>query len=262
MKRPGKRCTDTQSDFETSCFECEKFDYLHGSIIFNSFIFCQVFNQYSSRMLNNELNIFQGIFNNYMFLVVSFVILGVQVFLIEIGTDFLKTSPMTLNQWLITIALGAVTIPLGFVMRLIPVHEDPNSFYNAPWVKTQKPFPKKKVDSFMNSFFKFSLSNPGTVDSSSSGEPMKTIEREKSRSFFFKTNRIPSPEVKSEYNFNRQFNELPPAGKDKGVSFQLLATSQPTSSQASPGGAKKLSGKRYTGVTNSELSATQQIQDV
>ncbi|RYH17212.1 hypothetical protein EON65_28895 [archaeon] len=45
--------------------------------------------------------------------------------------DFLKTSPLTASQWLITVALGAIALPVGILMRLIPCKEDPSSFFVA-----------------------------------------------------------------------------------------------------------------------------------
>ena len=66
-----------------------------------------------------------------MFLLVSIATLGLQIFLIEVGGDFVKTSPLTLIQWLITIALGFIGVPVGMLMRLIPINEDPNSFFTV-----------------------------------------------------------------------------------------------------------------------------------
>jgi hypothetical protein len=53
------------------------------------------------------------------------------VFLVEIGGQFLKTSPLTIAQWFITIALAMIGVPLGMAMRWIPITEDPNSFFVA-----------------------------------------------------------------------------------------------------------------------------------
>jgi hypothetical protein len=60
------------------------------------------------------------------------VTLGLQIFLVELGGDFVKTSPLTLTQWLITIALGWLSMPIGVLMRFIPpFHENPDTFFSA-----------------------------------------------------------------------------------------------------------------------------------
>jgi magnesium-transporting ATPase (P-type) len=118
--------------FEDICLDnCRVFDYRHGTIIFNTFIFCQFFNEYTSRKLLDEWNVFQGLLTNPTFLLVSAFLCGAQVFLVEIGRDFMKTSPLTIAQWFITIALASFGIPLGMLMRKIPIQEDPNSFFVA-----------------------------------------------------------------------------------------------------------------------------------
>jgi hypothetical protein len=74
--------------------------------------------------------------NNYIFLYVSIFTVLAQIFLIEVGGTFVKTTSLTLNQWLITIALGAIGLPVGMLMRFIPVKEDPESFFdNAETIK-------------------------------------------------------------------------------------------------------------------------------
>eukprot|EP01038_Epipyxis_sp_PR26KG_P006057 gene6057-8339_t len=116
--------------FIDKCVDCTKDDYTHGSIIFNAFIFAQVFNEYTSRKLFDELNMFEGVASNTIFIAVSIVSIGCQIFLIEVGGVFVKTSPLSPINWLITVALGAIGIPIGVLMRFIPVKEDPNSFFD------------------------------------------------------------------------------------------------------------------------------------
>lgn len=50
-----------------------------NSVIFNVFIFCQMFNFVNARKLNNDYNIFEGIHRSYIFLLIWAFILGAQV---------------------------------------------------------------------------------------------------------------------------------------------------------------------------------------
>eukprot|EP01031_Cornospumella_fuschlensis_P035979 gene35979-43635_t len=117
-------------DYGSTCLDCTKLDYTHSTIIFNTFIFCQVFNEYTSRNLFDEWNPFKNILSNYVFLCVSMVTIGLQIILVEFGGDFLETTPLSSTQWLITVALGAIGLPIGVLMRFIPIKEDPASFFD------------------------------------------------------------------------------------------------------------------------------------
>jgi len=124
-------------EFEEQCLTCNKYDYTHGTVIFNCFIFCQFFNEYSSRLLNDEWNMFAGLHGNYMFLIVSALTFGIQIFLVNLGGEFVKTTPISMYLWIITVGIGAITIPLGMLMRLIPIKEDPTTFYANPFLQQQ-----------------------------------------------------------------------------------------------------------------------------
>lgn len=122
---------DDLSGFKSDCLGiCLKYDYTLNTIIFNTFIFCQFFNEYNGRNLLDELNAFHGLLQNYVFLAVSVITFGMQIMLVEVGGEFLKTTPLNIQQWLVTIALGAIAVPIGVLMRFIPVKEDPNSFFD------------------------------------------------------------------------------------------------------------------------------------
>jgi Ca2+-transporting ATPase len=93
----------------------------HYTMIFNIFVYCQIFNEINARSVSHEqLNVFSGIFANWIF---SAVIVGtfiVQIILVQWCGPFATTAPLTIYQWLICIALGFGALPLGFLLRLIP----------------------------------------------------------------------------------------------------------------------------------------------
>jgi len=114
--------------FSGDCLECEEFNWTHGTIIFNTFVFCQVFNEYNSKSIHSDWDVFSSIPRNPIFIGVTLVTVGLQIMLVEVGGAFIKTSPLTLEQWGWCILLGFISVPVGILMRFIPVDEDPKSF--------------------------------------------------------------------------------------------------------------------------------------
>ena len=93
----------------------------HFTIFFNTFVFLQVFNSINSRkLLKKEANVFVGISNNPMYLVIQLIIVLGQVFLIQFGGRAVRTQPLTLNQHLGCILIGLISLVLGFVIKKLP----------------------------------------------------------------------------------------------------------------------------------------------
>lgn len=94
----------------------------HYTIVFNVFVLMQLFNEVNSRKIHDEVNVFSGVFRNSLFLVIMVGTTVGQYFLIElkgINTAFGCTS-LSFDQWMLCLALGASTLPINLVMRLVP----------------------------------------------------------------------------------------------------------------------------------------------
>ncbi|PIN02506.1 Calcium transporting ATPase [Handroanthus impetiginosus] len=91
-----------------------------NTFIFNTFVFCQVFNEINSRDIE-KINIFTGILGNWIFtgIVVSTVIF--QVIIVEFLGTFASTVPLSWQLWVLSVLLGAVSMPIGVVLKCIPV---------------------------------------------------------------------------------------------------------------------------------------------
>jgi len=122
----------THLTFEETCLICEEYDFRHYTIIFNAFVFCQIFNEFNARSITDDWKVFRGLHTNAIFLGVILVTIALQVFIVEVGGLFTKTSPLSPMQWVVTAAIGFVALPLGVVMRLIPATENPNNFATLP----------------------------------------------------------------------------------------------------------------------------------
>ncbi|OTA90141.1 hypothetical protein M434DRAFT_97878 [Hypoxylon sp. CO27-5] len=94
------------------------------TLVFNTFVWMQIFNQWNNRRLDNHFNIFEGLFQNWYFLAINLLVSGAQVLIIFVGgTPFsisLLDPPQTSAQWACAIVLGVISIPVGMAIRLIP----------------------------------------------------------------------------------------------------------------------------------------------
>jgi P-type Ca2+ transporter type 2C len=100
----------------------------HFTVIFNTFVMCQVFNEINARQIGDDMNIFKGLHKNPVFLGILVFIVVAQALMVEFGGDFVRTVPLTMDHWQKCILLGAMSLPIGGLMRLIPVKENESDF--------------------------------------------------------------------------------------------------------------------------------------
>ncbi|WOH00063.1 hypothetical protein DCAR_0519419 [Daucus carota subsp. sativus] len=101
---------------------------IHGSdatdiintFIFNTFVFCQVFNEINSRDIE-KINIFRGMFSNWIFIGVMVSTVVFQVIIVEFLGTFASTVPLSWQLWLLSIVIGFVSMPIAVVLKCIPV---------------------------------------------------------------------------------------------------------------------------------------------
>ncbi|KAM7190444.1 hypothetical protein V8F20_009727 [Naviculisporaceae sp. PSN 640] len=90
------------------------------TLVFNVFVWLQIANEINNRRLDNKLNIFENIHKNYWFLGINVIMVGGQVLIIFVGGDAFQITPLNGKEWGLSIGLGALSIPWGVVIRLIP----------------------------------------------------------------------------------------------------------------------------------------------
>lgn len=97
---------------------------VNDTLIFNTFVLCQVFNEFNARKLEKQ-NVFKGIHKNKLFLgIVGFTIV-LQVVMVEFLKKFADTVNLNGLQWAICIAIAAVSWPIGWIVKFIPVSDKP-----------------------------------------------------------------------------------------------------------------------------------------
>ncbi|CAD6254922.1 unnamed protein product [Miscanthus lutarioriparius] len=91
-----------------------------NTLIFNSFVFCQVFNEINSREME-KINVFRGMVTNWIFIAIIAVTVVFQVVIIEFLGTFASTVPLNWQLWLLSVGLGSVSLIVGAILKCIPV---------------------------------------------------------------------------------------------------------------------------------------------
>ncbi|KAI9343495.1 PMCA-type calcium-translocating P-type ATPase [Obelidium mucronatum] len=102
------------------------------TIIFNSFVFLQIFNMVNARRIDSNINVFRGILSNPPFFIILGIIILSQCIIIEFGDIVFKTHHLNAGQWLACLLCGSLTLPWGMMLRLLP-----DEIFNAIGIKTE-----------------------------------------------------------------------------------------------------------------------------
>uniref|UniRef100_A0A5B6Z008 Calcium-transporting ATPase n=1 Tax=Davidia involucrata TaxID=16924 RepID=A0A5B6Z008_DAVIN len=99
-------------------------DEVKNTLIFNTFVLCQVFNEFNSRKMEKK-NVFKGIHKNRLFLGIVGITIVLQVMMVEFLKKFADTVRLNWGQWGTCIVLAALSWPIGFLVKFIPVPSKP-----------------------------------------------------------------------------------------------------------------------------------------
>ncbi|XP_061990312.1 calcium-transporting ATPase 10, plasma membrane-type-like isoform X2 [Rosa rugosa] len=99
-------------------------DKVKNTLIFNTFVLCQIFNEFNARK-PDEFNIFKGITKNYLFMGIIAVTLVLQILIVEFLGKFTTTVRLNWKHWLISVVIAFISWPLAVVGKFIPVSETP-----------------------------------------------------------------------------------------------------------------------------------------
>jgi Ca2+-transporting ATPase len=90
------------------------------TMVFNTFVWMQLFNEISSRNIDNKLNCFRGIHKNAYFIVIWICTAIAQVIIVQFGEVVFNTVALSGTDWAICLAIGFLSLPIGVAIRLIP----------------------------------------------------------------------------------------------------------------------------------------------
>lgn len=76
---------------------------------------------YSCRRVDNHLNIFEDVHRNPWFMGIQAIIVAGQIMIIFIGGQAFSVQRLSAAEWGISLALSAPTMPLGVLIRTVPM---------------------------------------------------------------------------------------------------------------------------------------------
>jgi Ca2+-transporting ATPase len=88
------------------------------TLVFTTFVLMQIVNEIIARHLFFEVNLFKGMIKNVFFIPLMFVIFGIQIIVVQFGSDFTSTVPLNINEWVGCGIIAVIQLPLFYVCHL------------------------------------------------------------------------------------------------------------------------------------------------
>ncbi|XP_057730424.1 calcium-transporting ATPase 2, plasma membrane-type-like isoform X3 [Arachis stenosperma] len=95
-------------------------DVVLNTLIFNTFVFCQVFNEINSREME-EVDVLKGMWENQVFVAVISCTVVFQIIIVEYLGTFANTTPLSFVQWLFCLGVGYMGMPIAAKLKEINV---------------------------------------------------------------------------------------------------------------------------------------------
>ncbi|XP_073731244.1 plasma membrane calcium-transporting ATPase 3b isoform X4 [Misgurnus anguillicaudatus] len=92
----------------------------HYTIIFNTFVLMQLFNEINARKIHGERNVFDGIFGNPIFCSIVLGTFAVQIVIVQFGGKPFSCAPLNMEQWLWCLFVGVGELLWGQVIATVP----------------------------------------------------------------------------------------------------------------------------------------------
>uniref|UniRef100_A0A8C4I8R3 Calcium-transporting ATPase n=1 Tax=Dicentrarchus labrax TaxID=13489 RepID=A0A8C4I8R3_DICLA len=92
----------------------------HYTIVFNTFVLMQIFNELNARKIHGERNVFEGIFKNPIFCSIVLGTLVTQIAIVQFGGKPFSCVRLTIEQWLWCVFLGLGSLLWGQLVSSVP----------------------------------------------------------------------------------------------------------------------------------------------
>ncbi|KAG5661889.1 hypothetical protein KAF25_004128 [Fusarium avenaceum] len=91
-----------------------------NTFVFNTFVWLQIFNILNLSRLDNRFNVFEGSFRNSFLFPIALLVASGQILIVFYGGKAFETSRLEGTGWAVSVALGASSLFLGILLRLVP----------------------------------------------------------------------------------------------------------------------------------------------
>nr|XP_020652642.1 plasma membrane calcium-transporting ATPase 4 isoform X4 [Pogona vitticeps] len=95
----------------------------HYTIVFNTFVMMQLFNEINARKIHGERNVFEAIFRNPIFCTVVLGTFVSQIIIVQFGGKPFSCSGLTLSQWFWCIFIGVGELLWGQLICTVPTSQ-------------------------------------------------------------------------------------------------------------------------------------------
>merc|ERR550539_2269907 len=83
------------------------------TIVFNTFVWFQIFNEINARKVNGEWNVIEGFFDNTLFSAILVLTAILQFLMVQFGGVLTQCVPLTLEEWAFCVVVGSASFPVG-----------------------------------------------------------------------------------------------------------------------------------------------------
>lgn len=91
-----------------------------ATMVFNTFVWMQIFNEFNNRRLDNKFNIFEGIHRNYYFMGINCIMIAGQIMIIFVGGRAFGITRIDGVQWAICLLCALPCLLWAILIRLFP----------------------------------------------------------------------------------------------------------------------------------------------
>ncbi|MCJ1382658.1 plasma membrane calcium [Xylographa soralifera] len=91
-----------------------------NTMIFNTFVWMQIFNELNNRRLDNKFNIFEGVLRNKFFLAINAIMVAGQILIVFVGGTAFQITRIDGTQWAVCLLCAAPCLAWAILLRCVP----------------------------------------------------------------------------------------------------------------------------------------------